>query len=232
MEGPTVHSQCTVEAAATPTSFPNSYASDAYPQESCLNDVWGGVGGNGHRWMAGQLRGDWRAGVAVCSERMTASWMKDRDVRHVRISLSDRVSTHDQDMVQNPSLDYSPGDVANVLPRNRPAAVEEFIYIMGLDGSARIRSIEPTDSSCGYAMSRLNVVPPCSVTDLISAHFDIEGVPRCRLIKRLALSARDAMQREKLLELASPEGADELQEYLRGGRRTVTTLLQDFPSVR
>lgn len=54
--------------------------------------------------------------------RACAFSMEDRDVRLVRLGI------------EGLDIAYKPGDVAYILPRNRPTAVDSFLELFGLDG--------------------------------------------------------------------------------------------------
>lgn len=61
---------------------------------------------------------------------------------------------------------------------------------------------------------------------------DISGTPRRSFFERLSLFAADEEEREKLEELASPEGADLLYEYATREKRSYVEVLGDFPSCK
>lgn len=58
--------------------------------------------------------------------------------------------------------------------------------------------------------------------------WDLNAVPRTRLFKLLAVNCTDELEQEKLLELASAEGQDELFSYAHRPKRTILEVLRDF----
>lgn len=72
----------------------------------------------------------------------------------------------------------------------------------------------------------------CSVRFLLSEVLDTLGTPRRSFFEQLSLFARDDEEKEKLVELASPEGADLLYEYATREKRSYAEVLRDFPSCK
>ena len=67
---------------------------------------------------------------------------------------------------------------------------------------------------------------------LLTEVLDISGTPRRSFFERLSLFAADDEEKEKLEELASPEGSDLLYEYATREKRTYVEVLGDFPSCK
>lgn len=62
---------------------------------------------------------------------------------------------------------------------------------------------------------------PCTVWHLVSQYLDIASVPRRSFFELLACLSQHALEREKLLELSSARGQEELWEYCCRPRRTI-----------
>lgn len=117
---------------------------------------------------------------------------------------------------------YAPGDVALIMPRNRPASVEDFAWILGLDLHAVVERVSlPRAVWCRT---------PCTLEELISANFDLDGAPRRRFLAALARLAVSPSQRERLEEISTEPGAWE--DYVKGGGATIVGVFRDFDSVR
>jgi len=71
-----------------------------------------------------------------------------------------------------------------------------------------------------------------TVTELLAWHLDVAGVPRRAFFERLIPFATEPRERERLQELASPEGQDDLLNYCTRMRRTALEVLDDFPSIK
>lgn len=148
----------------------------------------------------------------------------DREVRHVRL-----------DVLEAPKSagfrSYAPGDIVHVMAKNRASAVEAFFQLTDLNGSTTI-SVRRNEECVGLRGVEVNIETPCSLADFVAAQLDLSATPRRRFLERLAPFASDGMQREKLLELSSAAGADDLTQYAYREKRTILMALRDFPSAR
>lgn len=160
-----------------------------------------------------------------------------QDVRHLEFDVSGVPG----------GADYRAGDVAWVHPSNDSAAVEAFAAMIGvkdLDQVVRIApsgSMRPSSSVPDEALETPQqkrnplpfLLPPaCSVRALLSDVLDILGTPRRSFFEKLSLFAADEEENEKLLELASPEGADLLYEYATREKRNYVEVMGDFRSCK
>lgn len=82
------------------------------------------------------------------------------------------------------------------------------------------------------AGSVLDLPTECTIRDLLTRYLDILGTPRRLFFERVSLFASNEEERDKLLELASPGGADLLHDYCTREKRTYLEVLTDFSSVR
>lgn len=73
----------------------------------------------------------------------------------------------------------------------------------------------PADVSCPERLPQ-----PCSVRHLVSQYLDIASVPRRSFFELLACLSPHELERDKLLELSSAAGQEELSEYCSRPRRT------------
>lgn len=69
---------------------------------------------------------------------------------------------------------------------------------------------------------------PIPLRTIAKQLWDLNAVPRSRAFKLLAINCEDEMEQEKLLELASPQGQDELFSYAHRPKRTLLEVLCDF----
>lgn len=58
--------------------------------------------------------------------------------------------------------------------------------------------------------------------------WDLSAVPRARTFKMLAINCDDELEKEKLLELSSAQGQEDLFTYVNRPRRTILEVLRDF----
>ncbi|CAM9904438.1 unnamed protein product, partial [Discosporangium mesarthrocarpum] len=152
---------------------------------------------------------------------------------------------------------YGAGDVAWVYPENDANSVEGFAETMGIDVTQVVRIMPASEAGprvgavagtrtggggegCAVELRqppperqrqpRAFLPPVCCVGDLLRHHLDLLGTPRRGFFERLSAFAGDPGERDKLLELASPAGADLLHEYCTREKRTYAEALGDFPS--
>lgn len=58
--------------------------------------------------------------------------------------------------------------------------------------------------------------------------WDLNAVPRPRVFQLLAINCTDELEQEKLLELSSPEGQEDLFTYANRPRRNILEVFRDF----
>lgn len=144
--------------------------------------------------------------VVVENERMTEEdW--SQDVRHIRLKL------------EKDGIKYLAGDVLWMYPENNN--VEEFMECMGYEE----RRISINAGKSGLPDS-------CLVSELFTKYLDIHGTPKRFFFEQLALFAQEEEDKEKLLEMASPEGADLFHNYCTREKRTFVEIFKDFKSCR
>ncbi|KAL3069388.1 hypothetical protein niasHS_018113 [Heterodera schachtii] len=132
-------------------------------------------------------------------------------------------------------LSYSPGDVLMVLPENIPQSVR--IAIEALD-QCRHRLDEPfhicrTSSNVPLRpqFSRFfSSDAPLTLRDCLCFYFDLQSVPKRSFLRALAKCSPSELERDRLMELCSPEGIDDFLDYCQHPRRTLAELLRDFPN--
>lgn len=69
---------------------------------------------------------------------------------------------------------------------------------------------------------------PLPLSVIAKQLWDLNAVPRPRTFKLLAINCKDELEKEKLLEFASPEGQEDLFTYANRPRRTILEVLRDF----
>lgn len=144
---------------------------------------------------------------------------------------------------------FAAGDVVLIQPENAASRVQQFCQLLGLDPDQHfmLQPQEPGESpSPGWGPPRAALSPaapvpgphslpspaagvpcperlpqPCSVRRLVSQYLDISSVPRRSFFELLACLSPHELEREKLLELSSARGQEELCEYCTRPRRTI-----------
>ncbi|EFJ14983.1 hypothetical protein SELMODRAFT_119211 [Selaginella moellendorffii] len=139
----------------------------------------------------------------------------EQDVRHLEFDLG------------GSGLEYAPGDVLGVFPAQSEEAVSRFMERCGLDEAALV-SVEPANAVEGYQS-----VAPITLRTLVEAVMDISSASPRRYFFEVMMHFADAEhEKERLQYFATSEGRDDLYNYNQRERRTVTEVLEDFPSVR
>ncbi|KAI0709189.1 riboflavin synthase domain-like protein [Earliella scabrosa] len=152
----------------------------------------------------------------TCNRRLTArDWYQD--VRHFDFELDDNVQ-------------YEPGDVAVIHPEALPGDVEALLSCIGYANTAD----EPIEIRHTLADQSLPDHLPTVTTmrEIFTRYVDINAVPRRSFFALLKHFAHDDMEREKLEEFLSEEGADELYDYCQKPRRTIREVMEEFRSAR
>ncbi|XP_005336941.2 NADPH-dependent diflavin oxidoreductase 1 isoform X1 [Ictidomys tridecemlineatus] len=136
-----------------------------------------------------------------------------QDVRLIEFDITDS------------GISFAAGDVVLIQPSNSAAHTQQFCHMLGLDPSQCfvLQPREP-DVPCPPGLPQ-----PCSVWQLVSQYLDIASVPRRSFFELLACLSPHELEREKLLELSSAQGQEDLCEYCSRPRRTILEVLCDFP---
>ncbi|XP_036711415.1 NADPH-dependent diflavin oxidoreductase 1 isoform X4 [Balaenoptera musculus] len=117
------------------------------------------------------------------------------------------------------------GDVVLIQPENTASHVQQFCQVLGLDPDQHF-TLQPRELG---VLCPARLPQPCSIQRLVSQYLDIASVPRRSFFELLACLSCHELEREKLLELSSAQGQEDLCEYCTRPRRTVLEVLCDFP---
>uniref|UniRef100_A0A6I8NU82 NADPH-dependent diflavin oxidoreductase 1 n=1 Tax=Ornithorhynchus anatinus TaxID=9258 RepID=A0A6I8NU82_ORNAN len=148
----------------------------------------------------------------VSNRRVTAE-DHFQDVRLIEFDLS------------GSGIEFGPGDVALIRPENSAGDTRRFCQLLGLAPERRL-VLDARDSD---APSLTRLTRPCSVHHLVSKYLDVACVPRRSFFELLAALSGHELEREKLRELSSARGREELYSYCNRPRRTTLEVLHDFP---
>ncbi|KAI5198668.1 hypothetical protein AUEXF2481DRAFT_46522 [Aureobasidium subglaciale EXF-2481] len=144
-----------------------------------------------------------------------------------------------------PDVDYGPGAVAVVYPKNFPKDVNQFIETMGWQSMADkplelVPTAEVADLA-SYPPSPLRYLrqnkKQFTMRELLTNYLDILSIPRRTFFSSLAYFTKEGnedegYQKERILELANPELIDELWDYTTRPKRTILEIMPEFPSVK
>ncbi|XP_039288461.1 NADPH-dependent diflavin oxidoreductase 1 isoform X2 [Nilaparvata lugens] len=131
-----------------------------------------------------------------------------------------------------PGVDYKPGDVAVIRPHNFDSSVDRLIKLLSerkcppkLTRLSHIQVVQrDTDMPIPEPLRKPITVEVCA-----KQYWDLNAVARRYVFNLLASITPDEMEKEKLNELSSAAGQEELYNYCNRPRRTILEVLGDFP---
>ncbi|XP_026754063.1 NADPH-dependent diflavin oxidoreductase 1 [Galleria mellonella] len=129
----------------------------------------------------------------------------------------------------NSVLNYKPGDVFNIRPRNRKEDIDELFNIFQLHDI----DIKPNFRLLVEELHEDMPVPdflhtPLTLYEIAEQYWDLRAYPTQYVFSLLALVSRDKLEKDKCRELSSPEGQEDWLNYCRRPKRTILEVLHDF----
>nr|XP_019943122.1 PREDICTED: methionine synthase reductase isoform X1 [Paralichthys olivaceus] len=155
--------------------------------------------------------------------------------RTVHLTRGDSVKTAlllELDISAYPTIAYEPGDSFDVFCPNRATEVEEMLHRLGLHDQRNCHvhvSLKKDHKKKGAQ------VPPyipqnISLLYLLTWCLEIRSVPKKAFLRALVEHTADGVQRRRLQELCSKQGAADYNLYMRDASLSVSELLAAFPS--
>lgn len=146
-----------------------------------------------------------------------------QDVRHLNFSC-------------DTAIDYEPGDVLTIYPKNNEGDVEQLIDLMGWNHMAAKQVTFVRKNEHGKAAG----APPIKFLSnhfkdfrtLLMEHLDIAAIPRRSFFAKISNFTNDQTQKERLVEFTNSEYIDELYDYTTRPRRSILEVLQEFDTVK
>ncbi|XP_034952313.1 NADPH-dependent diflavin oxidoreductase 1 [Chelonus insularis] len=128
--------------------------------------------------------------------------------------------------VQN--VDYEPGDVIYIRPKNSPEQVKDFFNILTEHEIPlypdTILKINEKEIILPHVLKK-----PITLEQLAEQYWDLSYKPRRSTMKILASISDNNIEREKFIEFTTTEGQEDLYNYINRPRRNILELLHDFP---
>lgn len=126
-------------------------------------------------------------------------------------------------------LTYKPGDVFNIRPRNSKEDIDDLFNILesnNIDIKPHYRLLveEYHDDMPVPEFLR----HPLTLYEVAEQYWDLRCYATQYVFSILALVSQDKLERDKCIELSSPEGQEDWLNYCRRTKRTVIEVLQDF----
>lgn len=161
----------------------------------------------------------------TANTRMTPSshW---QDVRHLVLASSE-------------SINYAPGDILHITPRNFPQDVDRLIALMGWGEQADVplQFVTGDGSPASASVSAPSIpfllgFPGFTLRALLTDYLDIMAIPRRSFFSQISHFTKDEMHKERLLEFTNPEYIDEFYDYTTRPRRSILEVLTEFDTVK
>lgn len=166
-------------------------------------------------------------------------WQKEIEIneeKKIAIVIENTRTTskdHFQDVrlikLQVENLDYSPGDLVYMRPKNSPEQVQSFFDLLE-------EFQVPLSPETIFQINEKEInIPVClknislTLREIVEQYWDLNYKPRRSAMKILASISDDELEKEKLLEFSSSTGQDELYNYVNRPRRNIIEFLRDFP---
>ncbi|RVE41573.1 hypothetical protein evm_013777 [Chilo suppressalis] len=126
-------------------------------------------------------------------------------------------------------LDYKPGDIFNIRPRNSKEDIVDLFHIFETHNIDIKPHYKLLVEECHEEMPVPDFLKtPLTIYDIAEQYWDLRAYPTPYFFSLLALVSEDKLERDKCIELSTPEGQEDWLNYCRRPRRTVLEVLHDF----
>ncbi|XP_054621064.1 methionine synthase reductase isoform X2 [Dunckerocampus dactyliophorus] len=155
--------------------------------------------------------------------------------RAVHLTSGNSVKTailFELDISAYPMLTYQPGDSFDVFCPNRASEVEHMLRRLGLEDQknhkVHVLVLEKTKKKGAQVPSY--IPQNMSLLYLLTWCLEIRSVPKKAFLRALAERTADSVQKRRLQELCSKQGAADYNQYVRESSLSFSELLDAFPS--
>uniref|UniRef100_A0A8D3CE60 Methionine synthase reductase n=1 Tax=Scophthalmus maximus TaxID=52904 RepID=A0A8D3CE60_SCOMX len=155
--------------------------------------------------------------------------------RAVQLTRGDSVKTAlllELDISAHPTMAYEPGDSFDVFCPNRATEVEEMLHRLGLHDQRnhQVHISLKKDHKKKGAQVPSYMSPNISLLHLLTWCLEIRSVPKKAFLRALVEHTGDGVQRRRLQELCSKQGAADYNLYVRDPSLSALEFLTAFPS--
>ncbi|KAG7225125.1 hypothetical protein INR49_014581 [Caranx melampygus] len=155
--------------------------------------------------------------------------------RAAQLTRGDSVKTSlllELDISAYPTMTYQPGDSFDVFCPNRATEVEDMLHRLGLQDQRnhQVHISLQKDTKKKGAQVPSYVAQNISLLYLFTWCLEIRSVPKKAFLRALAEYTGDSVQRRRLQELCSKQGATDYNLYVRDLSLSFLELLAAFPS--
>ncbi|KAM7390577.1 hypothetical protein PAMA_008647 [Pampus argenteus] len=155
--------------------------------------------------------------------------------RAAQLTRGDSVKTAlllEMDISAYPMMTYQPGDSFDVVCPNRTSEVENMLHRLGLQDQRKhcVRVSLRKDTKKKGAQVPSYIPQNVSLLYLLTWCLEIRSVPKKAFLRALVENTSDGVQKRRLQELCSKQGAADYNLYVRDQSLSVLELLAAFPS--
>jgi len=129
--------------------------------------------------------------------------------------------------ISGTGLEYSPGDVAEILPTNLEDNVETFFKLFPELDPDKMFLLTPSNSKTQLPSTEF-LPRPCSLRHAVRHYLDIQSIPRRYFFELLSHFTTDDLEREKFQEFTRADGQQDLYDYCNRPKRNILEVLYDF----
>ncbi|XP_029384520.1 methionine synthase reductase isoform X2 [Echeneis naucrates] len=177
----------------------------------------------------------------VDSREQTVGHLNNENVHEVPIERAIQLTTGDLvktslllelDTSAYPTMTYLPGDSFDVFCPNRATEVEDMLCRLGLQDKKhhQVHVSLNKDTKKKGAQVPSYIPPSISLLYLLTWCLEIRTVPKKAFLRALVEHTGDTVQRRRLQELCSKQGATEYNQYVRDPGLSILEVLTAFPS--
>ncbi|XP_019888918.2 NADPH-dependent diflavin oxidoreductase 1 isoform X1 [Ooceraea biroi] len=149
-------------------------------------------------------------------------------VENVRTTIED----HFQDVrlisIKTNNIKYNPGDIVYIRPKNTFEQVKLFFSILYEHGIKlfpdMVIQVSEKEIKVPFVLKR-----SLTLGEIVEQYWDLNFKPRRSTMYNLFLVSENDLEKEKLYELTSSVGQEELYDYVNRPRRNILEVLADFP---
>ncbi|KAH8681561.1 hypothetical protein BX600DRAFT_505233 [Xylariales sp. PMI_506] len=163
-----------------------------------------------------------------------------QDVRHLILDVKEKPDDRstvldDGRRILSEKLEYLPGDVVVIYPKNFPEDVQGLIDRMGWNDVAdepfKHYSKRDDAISIEHAPKGCHPMEHSTLRQLLINNYDITAIPKRSFFNHIRFFTQDQMHKERLTEFGDARFTDEFYDYTSRPRRSILEVLQEFSSV-
>ncbi|XP_020707937.2 NADPH-dependent diflavin oxidoreductase 1 isoform X2 [Athalia rosae] len=126
-------------------------------------------------------------------------------------------------------VEYSPGDIIYLRPKNSAEKVDQFFEVLKNNKVSLYRDMIICVNSSEIRIPNV-LQQRLTLGQIVEQYWDLNYKPRRYAMAVLSLITDNQLEREKLSEFTTPSGQEELYNYINRPRRNILEVLNDFPN--